>query len=67
MRFLRVMGFLLLAAAVCFGQSPDSLTNSALDWGKVWLIPESRLQVAAEDPAAASELQQRLLRHGSPG
>src|SRR6476661_5642173 len=30
MRFLRVMGFLLLAAAVCFGQSPDSLTNSQM-------------------------------------
>src|SRR5215470_13939580 len=30
MRFLRVLGLLLLAAVTCFGQAPDSLTNSQM-------------------------------------
>ena len=30
MRFLRVMGFLLFAAAICFGQSSDSLAKSEM-------------------------------------
>jgi len=53
MRFLRVLGLLLLAAVTCFGQSSDSLTNSQMP--SVIVVPPEAQPSANFNADAATE------------
>jgi hypothetical protein len=40
--------------------APEPVSGSALDWGKVWIVPEHRLRADVADPQLAQKLEARL-------
>lgn len=47
-----------------FGREP--LTGAELDWGKVWIVPEDRLQVNLADAKLAEQVRSRVLHRLLP-
>lgn len=45
---------------------PDPLTGAELDWGKVWIVPEDRLQVDLTDSKLAEQVRARVLHQLLP-
>lgn len=41
-------------------QQPEPLSGALLDWGKLWIVPESRLQANVADRQLAQRLQARM-------
>jgi hypothetical protein len=44
----------------------ESMTNSELDWGDVWILPEDRIQVDATDSELATKMRERVLKRLVP-
>jgi len=38
----------------------EKLSGSVLDWGKVWIVPEDRLQARVDDPQVAKDLEKSM-------
>jgi hypothetical protein len=49
-----------------FDPLPQPLTGAELDWGKVWIVPEDRLQVDLADPKLADQVRSRVLHRLLP-
>lgn len=47
-----------------FGREP--MTGAELDWGKVWIVPEDRFQVAIADAKLAEQVRSRMLHRLLP-
>lgn len=47
-------------------KKPAPLTDSMLDWGKVWIIPDDRLQIDVDDEQLAAKLHRRVLQRLLP-
>jgi hypothetical protein len=45
---------------------PEPLTNSELDWGSIWLIPENQFQVELADKKLAGQLHTHMLKRMVP-
>jgi hypothetical protein len=46
--------------------APEPLTGAVLDWGKVWIVPEDRLQVDTADSKLAEQIRARVLHRLLP-